>query len=222
MFNFLSVIDFFVYKGYINLKGIVMQIFGKWDVKDVQIKDKGLVPYITLENRLSMHTFGTTISKGKSKEKINIVERLVNKLMRSGQGKKKLGGKFYRGRLNCGKKLLALKAVDNAFDIIAAKTGKNPIQILIDAIENSAPNEDVTRITKGGVAAAESVDVAPIKKLDEALKNIVLAAFANTFNTKITLAEALASEIMFAAEKDQKSYAIKRRDEIERIAKSSR
>jgi len=199
-----------------------MKVFGKWDASEVKIRDAGLVPYITLENRLSMHTFGTTIASGKSKEKINIVERLANKLMRSGQGKKKLSGKFYRGRLNCGKKLLALKAVDEAFDIINKKTGKNPIQVLIDAIENSTPNEDVTRITKGGVASAESVDVAPVKKLDEALKNIVLAVFANTFNTKTTFAEALASEIILASTRDQKSYAIKRKDEIERIAKSSR
>ena len=199
-----------------------MKVFGKWDATEIKIRDAGLVPYVVLENRLSMHTFGTSISSGKSKERINIIERLINKLMRSGQGKKKLGGKFYRGRLNCGKKLLALKAVDSAFDIINKKTGKNPVQVLIDAIENSTPNEDVTRITKGGVASAESVDVAPIKKLDEALKNIVLAVFANTFNTKITFADALASEIMLTASRDQKSYSIKRKDEIERIARSSR
>jgi len=199
-----------------------MKVFGKWDATEIKIRDAGLVPYVVLENRLSMHTFGTSISSGKSKERINIIERLINKLMRSGQGKKKLGGKFYRGRLNCGKKLLALKAVDSAFDIINKKTGKNPVQVLIDAIENSTPNEDVTRITKGGVASAESVDVAPIKKLDEALKNIVLAVFANTFNTKITFADALASGIMLAASRDQESYSIKRKDEIERIARSSR
>lgn len=199
-----------------------MKVFGKWDVSEVKIKDAGLIPYITLENRLAMHTFGATISNGKGKEKINIVERLINKLMRSGQGKKKLGGKFYRGRLNCGKKLLTIKAVDEAFELINKQTKKNPIQVFIDALENSCPNEDVTRITKGGVASAESVDVAPIKKLDEAIKNIVLAVFASTFNSKITFSEALANEIILAASKDQKSYSVKRKDEIERIAKSSR
>lgn len=199
-----------------------MKIFGKWDVTDVKIKDAGLIPYVTLQNQLSMHTFGAAISTGKGKEKMNIVERFANKLMRSGQGKKKLGGKIYRGRLNCGKKLMVLKAVDNAFDIINKKTGKNPVQILIDAIENSTPNEDTTRIRKRGVASAESVDVAPSKKLDEALKNIVLAVFANTFKTKTNFDVVLANEIMLAASKDQKSYAIKRKDEIERIAKSSR
>ncbi len=199
-----------------------MRVFGKWDASEIKIKDAGLVPYITLENKLSMHTFGASTAQGKSKERINIIERLVNKLMRSGQGKKKLGGKFYRGRLNCGKKLLSLKAVDEAFDTINKKTGKNPIQVFIEALENSTPNEDVTRITKGGVASAESVDVAPIKKLDEAIKNIVLATFANTFSSKNTFSDTLASEIMLAASKDQKSYSIKRKDEIERIARSSR
>jgi small subunit ribosomal protein S7 len=199
-----------------------MKLFGKWDATEVKIKDAGLVPYLNLSNQLSLHTFGSVVASGKQKEHINVVERLINKLMRSGQGKKKLGGKFYRGRENCGKKLLSIKAVDNAFDIIHTKTKKNPVQVLIDAIENSTPNEDVTRITKGGVASAESVDIAPIKKLDEALKNIVLATFANTFNTKNTFENVLADEIILASQKDQKSYAIKRKDEIERIAKSSR
>jgi len=201
---------------------MIMKIFGKWDASEVTVKDAGLVPYINLTNQLSMHTFGVSVSSGKGKENINIVERLVNKLMRSGQGKKKLGGKFYRGRFTCGKKLTTLDAVDTAFDIINKKTGKNPVQVFVDALENSTPNEDVTRIKKGGVASAESVDVAPVKKLDEALKNIVLAVFANTFNTKISFADSLANEIVLAASKDQKSYSIKRKDEIERIAKSSR
>ncbi len=201
---------------------MVMKVFGKWDATEVKVKDMGLVPYLNLSNQMSLHTNGIIISNHKPKENINIVERLINKLMRSGQGKKKLGGKFYRGRENCGKKLVCIKTVDEAFDIVAMKTKQNPVQILINAIENSTPNEDVTRITKGGVASAESVDIAPIKKLDEALKNIVLAVFANTFNKNVDFAQVLANEIILASSKDTKSYAIKRKDEVERIAKSSR
>lgn len=199
-----------------------MKIFGKWDSSSIVIKDAGLTPYINNTNQLSVHTFGQTVSSKKNKEKINIVERLVNKLMRSGQGKKKLGGKFYRGRKNCGQKLTVLKNVDEAFDIVAEKTKKNPIQVLVDALANSTPNEDVTRISKGGVASAESVDVAPLKKLDEALQNIVLATFAGSFNNRVSFAEVLANEIILAADRNPKSYAIKRKDEVERIAKSSR
>lgn len=199
-----------------------MKVFEKWDASEIVIKDPGLVPYINNSNQLSMHTFGVTVSNKKNKEKINIVERLVNKLMRSGQGKKKLGGKFYRGRRGCGQKLTVLKNVDGAFDIIYEKTKKNPIQVFVDALANSTPNEDVTKVSKGGVANAEAVDIAPLKKLDEALKNIVLATFAGTFNNKATFAEVLASEIMLAADKNPKSYAIKRKDELERIARSSR
>lgn len=199
-----------------------MKVFGKWDLTDVKVKDAGLVPYINLDNKLSMHTFGEVTATGKGKDKINIVERLINKLMRSGQGKKKLGGKIYRGRMNCGKKTTTLKAVDLAFDTIYKKTGKNPVQILVNAIENSTPNEDVTRLKQRGVASAESVDVSPSKKLDEALKNIVLAVFANTFKTKASFDNILANEILLASSRDPKSYAVKRKDEVERIAKSSR
>ena len=169
-----------------------------------------------------MHSFGEFATKRFAKRKINIVERLINKLMRSGQGKKKLGGHVIRGRMSTGKKLQTMQAVDKAFDIIYAKTKKNPIQVLVNAIENATPNEDVTRIKKGAISYTETVDVSPYTKLNEAIKNIALATFATTFNSKQEFANALAEEIILASKADNKSYAIRRKDEIERIAKASR
>jgi len=142
--------------------------------------------------------------------------------MRSGQGKRKLSGKYIRGRGSCGKKMQALQIVERAFDIIEKKTKKNPIQVLVDAVENSAPREDITRIKRGGVAYSLAVDVSPIKRLDEALKNLALAGFGNSFNKKVSAEEALAEEIIAAAAGDMKSSALKRREEVERVAKASR
>ena len=153
---------------------------------------------------------------------MSIVERLVNKLMRSGQGKRKLSGKFIRGRHGCGKKMLAMRIVEEAFEIVEAKTKQNPIQMLVKAIENSAPREDITRLKKGGVAYTQAVDVSPLKRVDESLKNIALAGFASSFNSKLSAAEALANEIILSAKEDNNSYSIKRRNEVERIAASSR
>ena len=142
--------------------------------------------------------------------------------MRSGQGKRKLSGKFIRGRGSCGKKLEVMRIVDRAFDIIERQTKQNPIQVLVRAIENAAPREDVTRIKRGGVSYTLAVDVSPLKRLDEAVKNIALGGFGGSFNKKVSAEQALAEEIITAANNDLKSSAVKRKDEVERIAKASR
>ncbi|HOD89615.1 MAG TPA: 30S ribosomal protein S7 [archaeon] len=199
-----------------------MLVFGKWNTQDVKCNDLGLAKYMGFQEKEIPHTFGVSKSTPTGKAKKSVVERLVNKLMRSGQGKKKLSGKYLRGRNGCGKKELMLKSVDEAFDYIYKVTKENPIQILVRAIENSAPREDTIRIKKGGVMHTQAVDVAPIKRLDEALKNISLAVFSKTYGTKIGISKALAEELIAAAKNDPKSYALKRKDEIERIAMGSR
>ena len=56
-----------------------------------------------------------------------------------------------------------------------------------------------------------------------ALRNISLAAIMGAFDKKKTLPQALADEIELAAKGDvNSSYAIKKRDETERMARSSR
>ncbi len=199
-----------------------MKLFGKWDY-DVEIKDLSLKQVISLKPLNVPHTRGRHAKKRLKKIKVNVVERLVNKLMRGGTGKK-VGGKVIRthGRLQ-GKKLKVIKEVEKAFDLIHEKTRKNPLEVLIRAIENTAPREDVTRVQMGGVSYQISVDVSATRRLDVALKNISLAALMRTFNTPRTLAEALADEIIAASNNDmQSSYAVKRRDEMERMAKAAR
>ncbi len=199
-----------------------LKMFDKWTVSDVIVSDPSLVKYIKLDPIMIPHTSGRSGKGRYGKANINVVERLVNKLMRSGQGKRKLSGKFIRGRGGCGKKMMALGTVEKAFMIVEKQTKKNPIQVLITAIENSAPREDVTRVKKGGVAYSLSVDVTPMKRLDESIKNIALASFGNSFNKNLSAEQALADEIIAASNNDPKSTAIKRKDEVERIAKSSR
>ncbi|MBU0762585.1 MAG: 30S ribosomal protein S7, partial [Candidatus Altiarchaeota archaeon] len=101
-----------------------IKLFGKWDY-DVIVKDKGMEKYISLTPVYIPHTSGRTWGKQFSKSKMNIVERLVNRLMRSGQGTRKVAGKYIRGRGNTGQKMNALKAVEKAFDIVAEQTKKN-------------------------------------------------------------------------------------------------
>ena len=198
------------------------KVFGKWSAEGVEVKDITLSKHINLDMRTVPHTFGRKTRKRFEKETIPIVERLINKIMRSGQGKRKLSGKYIRGRGSCGKKLQAMNIVEDAFDIISSKTNQNPLQVLVRAIEHSAPREDVTRIQKGGVAYTMAVDVAPLKRIDESVKNLALAGFGNSFNNPTSATEALANEIILAAKEDNTSMSVKRRNEVERIALASR
>lgn len=194
-------------------------VFGKFDPSEVKLADTSLGNMISLETKKMPHSFGRFTLE---KTKISIIERLINKVMRSGQGKRKLSGKFIRGRGGTGKKIQATQIVSDAFDLIFEQTKQNPIQLLIKAIENAGPREDTTRIKRGGVSYTVSVDVSPRKRVDEALKNIALAAFSASFNSRVSAQDALAKEIILAAKEDNASFSIKRRDEVERIAKSSR
>jgi len=142
------------------------------------------------------------------KANVNIVERLINGLMRPGK--------------NSGKKAKAANMVKQAFEIINLRTGKNPIEVLVKAIENSAPCEDTTRLSYGGVVYHLSVDVAPQRRIDLAIRHITEGASAAVKNNPLSIQEAIANELILAANKDIKSAGVAKRNEIERVAQSSR
>jgi len=199
------------------------KLFGKYSVENINIKDQSIAQAISLKPILVPHTFGRYSKKSLGKTQVNIVERLANKLMRGGTGEKTSGKVIRtRGRLQ-GKKLRALKTVEKAFDIVEKETKENPVQVLVKALENSAPREDVTRVSHGGVSYQIAVDISATRRLDMALRNIALAALMGAFNKPKSLARALADEIISTAKGDvQASYAIKKRDETERMARSAR
>jgi small subunit ribosomal protein S7 len=199
------------------------KLFGKWSVDDVQIKDQSLAQNISLKGILVPHTFGRYSKKSLGKTQVNVVERLANKLMRGGTGEK-TSGKVIRthGRMQ-GKKLQALRVVEDALTKVEEQAKENPVQVLIRALENAAPREDVTRVSHGGVSYQIAVDISATRRLDMALRNIALAALMGSFNKPKPLSQALADEIMSTAKGDmQASYAIKKRDETERMARSAR
>ncbi len=201
-----------------------LKVFGRWSVEDVVVEDPSLRPYINLEPRILPHTHGRHAKKTFGKAQVHIVERLINKVMRSGASSYKVGGHFMRReqRSLMSKKIKAYEVVKEAFAIIERRTKRNPIQILIKAIENSAPREDTTTIAFGGIRYHMAVDIAPMRRLDVALRNIALGASAKCYKNKTSYAQALAEEIIAAANRDPKSFAYSKKEEIERIAQSSR
>ncbi|MHA1265208.1 MAG: 30S ribosomal protein S7 [Candidatus Helarchaeota archaeon] len=197
-----------------------IKLFNEWDMNEVQVKDLGLQKYINLSPTISCHTHGRHEHKRFRKSQVNIVERFINRLLSPGASRRKNGGRQTR-RLS-GKKYRTIKLVQNVFKIIHLKTGKNPIQILINAIENCAPREETTRISYGGINYQQSVDVAPQRRVDLALKFLVEACWRKSFKNLLTIEELIANELIMAANNDNKSSAIKRKEEKERIAASAR
>jgi small subunit ribosomal protein S7 len=185
-----------------------INLFGKWSFEEIQVEDPGLQQYISLKPVYVPHSMGRHEHGKFHKAKVNIVERLINNLMRPGS--------------SAGKKTRAITLVKNAFEIIHLRTGENPIQVLVTAVENTSPGEDTTRISYGGIAYHMAVDISPQRRVDLALRFLSEGARKQSFGNPKALDEYLAEELMLAAKNDVKSYAVKKRNEMERIARSSR
>lgn len=197
-------------------------LFEKYNIKEVMVRDQSLANYITFSYRSYPNIFGRRKDQAYYNKHISIIERLINKLMRGGTGRK-IGGRVIRteGRLQ-GKKLKTMHIVEDAFEIINKNTKKNPVQVFIEALENSAPIEDTTRVRYGGISYNVAVGISSQRRLDVALRNVAVAALIGAFQNKRSLAQALANEITLAANNAPESYAVKKRLEAERIAKRAR
>merc|ERR1719224_410261 len=115
---------------------------------------------------------------------------------------------------NSGKKLMAVRIVKHAFEVIHLVTGKNPLQIFVDAVMKAGPREDSTRIGSAGVVRRQAVDVSPLRRVNQAIYLMTQGARNNAFRNLKSIAECLADEIINAAHDNQNSFAIKKKDEI--------
>uniref|UniRef100_A0A8C9GJD6 Small ribosomal subunit protein uS7 n=1 Tax=Piliocolobus tephrosceles TaxID=591936 RepID=A0A8C9GJD6_9PRIM len=208
-----------------------IKLFGKWSTDDVQINDislqmtttfvtRGLlhqkehhisVDYIAVKEKYAKylpHSAGRYAAKRFRKAQCPIVERLTNSMMMHGR--------------NNGKKLMTVRIVKHAFEIIHLLTGENPLQVLVNAIINSGPREDSTRIGRAGTVRRQAVDVSPLRRVNQAIWLLCTGAREAAFRNIKTIAECLADELINAAKGSSNSYAIKKKDELERVAKSNR
>ena len=183
-------------------------LFGKYPFEGVEVHDPGLLPYIYIHPIYAPHTEGRLAGRPFLKARMHLVERLANSLMK--------GGKF------TGKKSKALATVRKAFDEVAQKEGKNPLQLLVDAVENAAPREEVTRLQFGGISVPRAVDASPARRLNVAIRNLALGAIQASHKSTKPIHTCLADEIRLAAKGDQTSFAVGRKEEVERVAQSAR
>jgi small subunit ribosomal protein S5e len=108
-------------------------------------------------------------------------------------------------------------------ELIHLLTGLNPIQVLVNAIQHGGAREDSTRIGSGGVVRRQAVDVSPLRRVNQAIYLIVKGARTATFRNMKSMAECLADEIINASKgTGSNSFATRKKDEIERVAKGNR
>ena len=197
-----------------------IKIFDKWDVSGLTVNDAGLRNYISIfpslfpksSGRLSKHQF--------YKSKMNIVERLITKMMVPGHKSRK---HFLTSGRVVGRYITTYNIVKRAFDKIYEKTQKNPVEVLVRAIENAALREEIAGYQVGGIIIRRAVITSPQRRVDSALRIITQATYKKAFGKKESMVGALANEIIATYTNDnQKSDAIKEKERVEKEAEGAR
>ena len=181
-------------------------LFGVWETGDIAYTDPSTQRYINVTP--IAHTMGRHASKQFQKSEISVVERLINRLMQTEE--------------NTGKKQQAMRIVRDAFEIVHEDTEENPVQVLVTAVENAAPREETVRLKYGGISVPQAVDVAPQRRVDQALKFLAEGTYRGSYKTPTSAAQALATQLMGAADYDVGTYAINQKEEAERVAAAAR
>ncbi|HZX12064.1 MAG TPA: 30S ribosomal protein S7 [Candidatus Nanoarchaeia archaeon] len=194
-------------------------LFNTWSTKDISVQDPGLKSCINIEQVLTPKSHGREAKFRFGKNKYHLVERLIGKLQIPGHKGKK--HKYTSGHMT-GKGTHATSIVLKAFKIVEQKTKENPVKVFVKAVENAAPREEITTIEYGGARYPQAVDCAPQRRIDFALRQMTQGAYGKSFNSRTTIEQALADEIIKAYTLDSGSHAIARKLEVERQADSSR
>ncbi|MBU3907247.1 MAG: 30S ribosomal protein S7 [Nanoarchaeota archaeon] len=194
------------------------KIFDLYDLNEVKISDPGLRNAINLEPKLVLKSQGREVGKFKQ-ARVNLVERFANRLGVAGHRGKKHKIEFGD---STGKYSRNMSIVLNAFKIIEQKTKQNPVQVLIKAVENSAPKDEITVIEYGGARYPQAVDVSPSRRVNLAIRWIINGASDKAFGKKKSITQALSEEIILTSENNGESFAVKKRNESEKQADSAR
>ena len=199
-------------------KNITFKIFDLYETENIPVEDPGLKSVINLKPKLMLKSSGRNFQKF-GQTKVNIVERLINRLAVAGHRGKK--HKIILGS-STGKYSRNAKIVLEALAQVEKKTGKNPVAVFVKAVENAAPRDEVTVIEYGGARYPQAVDVSPMRRVGLAIKHIVHGASDKAFGKKKDIASALAEEIILTAENNGESFALRKKNESEKQADSAR
>jgi small subunit ribosomal protein S7 len=194
-------------------------LFNRWETDGIEVSDPGLKRYINLKPFIVPKTSGRFSPTSIHKVDMSVVERFINKLAVPGhKGKKhKLTSGHVPGRYD-----LLYRSVKEAFDIMEKRTKKNPLQILVRAIENGALLEEVVGYRVGGIIARKAVVTSPQRRLDVALRLMVQNIFSRAFKSRKSFAETIADELIDIANNDQRNNVIRERIRTEKEAEGAR
>ncbi|NIA03965.1 MAG: 30S ribosomal protein S7 [Nitrospiraceae bacterium] len=195
------------------------KLYNQWDVSGIEVEDMGLKKYISLRPVLIARSEARYTHSRFHKSKIPIVERLVNKVMITGHKGKK---HFISSGHNTGKILRANKIVRDAFEIIERKMKINPVAVFVKALEVAAPREEIVTLEYGGARYTKQVECPPQRRIDLVLRYFTQGARQKSFNSRKSMASALAEEIMNAYNGSNQSAAVNKKIELERQADASR
>ena len=194
-------------------------LFNRWKLDDVEVEDLGLVKYINLRPVIVPKSGGRYASSTSHKNKMNIVERFINRLMVPGHRGKK--HKITSGHCPASYNAIYL-SVKDAFEIIEKKTKKNPVQVMVNAIENAAMLEEVASYRLGGIIARKAVVCTPQRRVDLALRYLTQGIYKVNFKNKKSFSNVIADELITAANDDNKNFAISERNRLEKEAEGAR
>ena len=116
-----------------------------------------------------------------------------------------------------GKKGVSQKVVYGAFDIVREKTGREPLEVFTEAMENIMPTLEVKARRVGGATYQVPMEVRPERRETLGLRWLTTYARARS---ERTMAERLAGEIMDAA--NNTGAAVKKREEVHKAAEANK
>jgi len=125
--------------------------------------------------------------------------------------------KFMNMVMISGKKSIAESIVYGALDIVAEKTGEDPIEVFDTALEKIAPLVEVKSRRVGGATYQVPVEVRPSRRLALAMRWLV--EYSRNRNEK-SMRERLAGEVIDAQQ--GKGNAVKKREDVHRMAEANK
>ncbi|XVF04576.1 hypothetical protein REPUB_Repub05bG0095800 [Reevesia pubescens] len=149
-----------------------VKLFNRWVFDEVQVGDISLSDYIGVQASKHAtyvpHTARRCSVKRFRKAQCPIVERLTNSFMMHGRNNRK--------------KLMAVRIVKHAMEIIFLLTDQNPIQVIVDAVINSGPREDATHIGFAGVVKRQAVDISHFRCVNHAIYLLTTGALVEPYS----------------------------------------
>ena len=196
-----------------------IKLFNRWSFSGIVVTDTGLSNYLNLKPIIVPRTNGYYHNTAFYKTKVNVIERLMNRIQVCGHKGKK--HKISSGH-NTGKAMTITSIIFQVFEILEKRTKENPIQVLVSAIENAAPREEVITIERSGARYAQAVDIGPQRRVDLVLRYIAQGSAHKSFDSSTKLVEALVNDILDCYSNGDKSMAMLKKNEIEKMAAAAK